>query len=338
MGAEPAKTDAEHAMVSADLARSFVRRGEAAGVPRGDLLGVLGPDSRRLAEADAQIPARRIMALWQTMGAALPRHPVGLAPEPAGGDGLGALAHLARYAVTGRQGRLGFEDLVHAVSTHVELRVETNARGDVRVRCAHLPAVERVGHPIDYVLSRLVDLTVGSPSGVVHASLKHRPWGDAKAYTRRFQRVRFEAEHNELTLGAEALDRPRPHADPALVAFLRRRLEAQASGVVSARGFAVRLRRAVDEGAAAGEFRGDGLAKRVHVSERQLQRLARARGLSPRRLVDDARRNAVLRALADPRLSLEEVAERADYADARSLRRAFVRWTGTTPAAWRRRG
>jgi AraC-like DNA-binding protein len=53
-------------------------------------------------------------------------------------------------------------------------------------------------------------------------------------------------------------------------------------------------------------------------------------------LLDEVRRSHAETLLRDPRLSIDEVAERVGYADTSNFTRAFRRWTGKTPAVFRR--
>jgi AraC-like DNA-binding protein len=82
-----------------------------------------------------------------------------------------------------------------------------------------------------------------------------------------------------------------------------------------------------------------------------IEHAARALDLHPRtlqrRLADEGLRFAELQAtlrlklakawLADPSLDIETVSERLGFADRRSFTRAFSRWTGVTPSAFRRK-
>lgn len=39
--------------------------------------------------------------------------------------------------------------------------------------------------------------------------------------------------------------------------------------------------------------------------------------------------------LANPNMPIERITEEVGYSDVRSFRRAFKRWTGLSPSAWR---
>ena len=81
-----------------------------------------------------------------------------------------------------------------------------------------------------------------------------------------------------------------------------------------------------------------------------LSRVARVLGTTPRTLqrqledggrgyadiVDDVRRDVAHKLLTESNLKLDSVAERVGYAEARSFRRACLRWFGQTPGSYRR--
>ena len=49
------------------------------------------------------------------------------------------------------------------------------------------------------------------------------------------------------------------------------------------------------------------------------------------------RRQLAIQHLSDPRLSIEQVAQRLGFNDASSFHRAFRKWTGAAPGAYRAR-
>jgi AraC-like DNA-binding protein len=72
------------------------------------------------------------------------------------------------------------------------------------------------------------------------------------------------------------------------------------------------------------------------MSERSLRRQLEAETSSFRALVDEVRADKARQLLAGPGMSVEAVARQLGYAEPASFIRAFQRWTGTTPAAFRR--
>jgi transcriptional regulator GlxA family with amidase domain len=80
------------------------------------------------------------------------------------------------------------------------------------------------------------------------------------------------------------------------------------------------------------------LAKRVGLSPRHFARLFRSEvGLTPAAWVERARVNAAQKLLETGELSPKRVASRCGFADTDTLRRAFLRQLGVTPAEYRRR-
>jgi len=73
------------------------------------------------------------------------------------------------------------------------------------------------------------------------------------------------------------------------------------------------------------------MAKRLAMSERALRRALRNEGTSFRVLQDEFRREATLRLLSSPDLSVTDVALMVGFSEASALHRAFKRWTGLTP-------
>jgi AraC-like DNA-binding protein len=82
------------------------------------------------------------------------------------------------------------------------------------------------------------------------------------------------------------------------------------------------------------------MATLLGVSERTLQRRLAGDGRSFTDVLEEFRREESARLLCDRKLALTEIATRLGYAEQTSFTRAFRRWTGSTPGAWRadRRG
>jgi AraC-like DNA-binding protein len=77
------------------------------------------------------------------------------------------------------------------------------------------------------------------------------------------------------------------------------------------------------------------LAKTLGCSERTLRRHMHEEGVHLNRLKSECRMELAIGLLTDSKLSVEEIAERACFSDAVVFRRAFKRWTGTSPSGYR---
>lgn len=74
----------------------------------------------------------------------------------------------------------------------------------------------------------------------------------------------------------------------------------------------------------------------LHMSPRTLQRRLDEEGVRFSELVDAAREEEARLAIKDASVSLAEIAHRLGFSDLATFSRAFKRWTGKPPGAWRR--
>ncbi len=79
------------------------------------------------------------------------------------------------------------------------------------------------------------------------------------------------------------------------------------------------------------------VAARLAVSPATLRRRLQAEGTSYQRLKDAVRRDAAISALAAGREPIAALAARLGFSEDTAFHRAFRRWTGTTPGAYRLR-
>jgi AraC-like DNA-binding protein len=80
------------------------------------------------------------------------------------------------------------------------------------------------------------------------------------------------------------------------------------------------------------------VARAVNTSSRTLQRRLREAGLTYAGLVRQVRYEAASRLLMEPGQTVRAVARKLGYSDPAHFTRAFHRWTGVTPRAFRRLG
>lgn len=147
--------------------------------------------------------------------------------------------------------------------------------------------------------------------------------------------VRFGAPANRLLFDADVLDLPLMGYDPAAHRLAVRQCEEALALHVRGGPLLLRVRHLlVGED---GRFRTAGeVARAAGLSERTLKRRLAECGASYSALLEEARRERATRLLASDALSVEEVADRLGYSDAANFTRAFRRWTGAAPRAWRR--
>jgi AraC-like DNA-binding protein len=81
--------------------------------------------------------------------------------------------------------------------------------------------------------------------------------------------------------------------------------------------------------------RMDAVARALGCGRQTLYRRLRDEGTSFEALVEEVRRRLAKRLLRDPKVSVKEVGYRLGFAEPAAFSRAFKRWTGKSPAAWR---
>jgi len=79
----------------------------------------------------------------------------------------------------------------------------------------------------------------------------------------------------------------------------------------------------------------DRLADRLNLSLRTLRRRLLAQGSGYKPLLEEARRRDAMTLLANPALTIQQVAGLLGYDAPANFTRAFRQWTGRTPSAWR---
>lgn len=159
------------------------------------------------------------------------------------------------------------------------------------------------------------------------------------AYRERLPAIRFDRPSNLLRFPNRYLElRPvlaDPHASKQAIALCEREL-ALAGGIEQRTGLRVcaELKPMMGEGGYPGV---DAIAARLHVSGRSLKRKLQAEGTSYRSLLEDVRQRDALELLRHTSLGLQDVAARLGYINPANFTRAFRRWTGETPSAYRGR-
>lgn len=144
--------------------------------------------------------------------------------------------------------------------------------------------------------------------------------------------LRFRAEHNEVILEASALDLPHQGADAGLVMVLDRHGQALLDALPKTDSIADRVRTRLAKELQGGNPSAEHIAEALGMSPRTLARRLTDEGTTHKKLLDELRNDLAQRYLADPALSIAEVAFLLGFSEPSAFHRAFRRWTGTTPA------
>jgi len=148
--------------------------------------------------------------------------------------------------------------------------------------------------------------------------------------------VHYGCSRNELVLDRALLLRPQRHAELRLLAMLDRQLSGLLSELPNHRSFQDEVRHRMMDELPEREPGMAAVAGKLHMSPRSLQRRLQSEGTSFATVLFELRRDLALRYLRDPRISIGEVGFLLGFLDVAAFQRAFKRWTGSTPAVYRR--
>ena len=149
-----------------------------------------------------------------------------------------------------------------------------------------------------------------------------------------FAPTRFGCEHNALVFPVTMLAHPMRDANPLLHAVLTRQADRELGALASLSAFPVKVREAI-EAELSGGAALDAVAERLHISASGLRSRLRQHGTTYSALLDGLRRDRARRALRRSELSFAEIAHDLGFAHPPAFHRAFRRWFGVAPSAFR---
>ena len=315
---------------------------EALGLDASELLRAADIDDEQLADPDRYLPASLVFALWRAASERYAGPGLGLhtgASVPFGA--LEVMDYLTSSAPTlGEALRVAAR--YFAVGT-LAVRYEIDEQEDlVRFRMVvQTPHIGVAAHLHDYSLALITSrIRHGSRGAVVPLAVEcvGRALASSAEYTSVFGVApSFECEHSALILSRSSWEHPNTRAEPALVRTLEPIADRLLARVAEQGGIVDRVRRELVPSLRSGSQSIDRVARQLGVSVRTLQRRLREEGQTYAQVVDSVRAQLAREYLADRRLAVTDVACLLGYSEAPAFHRAFRRWTGETPTAYRKR-
>ncbi len=195
-------------------------------------------------------------------------------------------------------------------------------------------ATDQIGDAALATLCNIMRELCGPQWVPLEVRLSHRRPDDVEPLRRFFRApLHFDADENALVFPAEALQRPLPQVQPELRRLLASQIEALERQ--HADEFPEQVRSILRTALLTGHGSAEQVAALFSMHSRTLHRRLSASGASFRELVDEISFAIARQMLADKDADVGQVASVLDYADSSALTRAFRRWSGTTPTAWR---
>jgi AraC-like DNA-binding protein len=240
-------------------------------------------------------------------------------------DNLGdALAKFARYKrlVCGEQ-----------------ISIETSKKREARIRFHWLHAEKALPLIlVDTTFASLVTLArhgIGAAVTPIRVELARRR-ADERMLREAFGcPIHFDAPLDQLVIEEELLSRPFVTRNADVVAMLVPSLESALAEITIARSLAEDVRVVLNRSMTGERPSVERVSREMRMSPRTLQRRLGELGTRYQLLLDDVRRDASRRLLANTDLDAGEIAFLLGFEELNSFSRAFSTWEGATPSRWR---
>jgi AraC-like DNA-binding protein len=203
------------------------------------------------------------------------------------------------------------------------------------------PGVEPHYASTEYVLAATLISTrrmmKTEEGALIEVRFTHPRPADTREHERIFRApLRFDAEENAFIFPAEFLQAPVPGADTHLCAILQSHADRMLAELPSTDRFGDQVRELVLAELRGGNPNLDRIADCLGASPSTVRRRLAEEGTTHRELLDDLRRRLALRYLEQDDLILSEIAFLLGFSHENAFRKAFKRWTGKSPAGFRK--
>jgi AraC-like DNA-binding protein len=327
--------------LSVQFVRGLASVAERAGVPQAQLLSAEHFDVRKLDVPEARVQrfefyriCRRAMDLTRdrALGLHWGEHHCGTSFPP--------LSQLVAYASCLRQALETLSRFERLLSDEPFVQLLEGA-DQVTVRCLCLRGEAQ---PVQMFwaemnIANLVRLM--RPYGV-HARLDrlcfaHPAPAHRGEYARIFgPAVRFDQPFTELVFDRALMATHSPHNDEDIYNALRALAERRMMKLMEQAPYALRARELLVQHGWASRPDMEAIARGLGLSVRSLRRHLATEGKSYHAVEREALATVATHLLRDERRTIREIASEMGFSDKGTFQRAFKRWTGTTPSAYRK--
>jgi AraC-like DNA-binding protein len=327
----------------ASKALALVRYGVELGIERDRLLAAARLSPGAIERGDARIASASVAALWSELARWTGHSDLGLRVSESEGtsSAFGVVGFRAMTSSTFGEGLGCFVRYNRVVNEGGEAWA-TEAPDAIAYELDFPFAPEPIGRLMaDRALASCLLLArrwTGEPVRPRRLQLRHGKPRDASGYERVFDcAVTFGAPTNAIVFDRAVATLPLRTAQADVAGYLDALARAasadlppgDAGGAVS---------EVVRSTLPAGDPGLPAIARKLGVSTRTLQRRLLSEGLSYQGVVDRVRREVAVALVTSTNLPVAAVGERVGYTDDKAFRRAFRRWTGSSPAELRESG
>ncbi len=341
MKSEPLRPTAESpSTVAMSVVRGILHAAESIGITSDTLCEAAGLDYARV-QGVRRVTGTQFAALWEAVAR--------LSGDPYCGLRIGertnpSSAHIVGYllmnCMTVDQAIERYLRYQQIVGNMLELRLNQNQG------CSHLTlqildhTLRYSRHLVEWVIAGEAVLLreLGSkPIKPVKVWFTHPAPDDTTEYQSLFQApVLFGQPVNALVLSAIDLAVPIRQADPELFSIFESQAQDYLKSLDRSTCYKERVRRIVIKMITDGRPSIDKVSAELKMGTRSLQLKLRAEGTSYQEILGDIRKYLALRYLEHDTVSVSEVGYLLGFSEPSVFHRAFRRWTGKTPGAYRK--
>jgi AraC-like DNA-binding protein len=326
--------------MSIRIVRGVVEAVEQVGVSRVELLRSAQLDPAQLDCEEASVPCAVVYRLCEA-ALDLTRDPaLGLHwSQRLAGSTFNPVSHLVAHAATLRQGFESLHRFHRLLSDQPSFRLSERA-DKATVQCFNLGGASlRMQRFASEMLVLGVFRLIRSfcaQARVDTVSFEYAQPEYHAEYTRAFELTpRFEQPFTCIVFDRALMNMGSPYKDEDVHDALRAIAERRILKLTQHTPFTSRVRDLLVEQAHTHQPDMSRVARALGLSRRSLRRRLVAEGSSYKAIVQEALAIVAKRYLRDKRLTIQETAYEMGFADTSTFHRAFKRWTGKTPSAYR---
>jgi len=246
-----------------------------------------------------------------------------------------ALGYAWLASSTLRQALSRLDRYVHILSQATDVRLQDSLQGLSLTLSDSLEQPARMDLTMAIVVA-MCRLNFGPNLKPVAVTFIHPEPSCGERYFETFKcPVFFAAESDGLILKTEDVDKQLPGGNQDL-ALINDRVMQRYLAELNRSNIVQRTQQAVIDHLPSGHTTDEKVARDLNMSVRSLQRKLQRAGTSFRKVLDRTREDLAKDYILDNKLDLTEVAFLLGFSEHSAFSRAFKRWTGHTPSAFRR--
>jgi AraC-like DNA-binding protein len=317
---------------------SFWKVIESYGKDPDPLVRKLNLDLKLAEDPNARIPYAKVEELWKEMIKLVNDPCVGLKAailwHPSSEGALG-YAWLASSSL-----RAAFERLIRylrVITEGVECRTEEKNGEFSIIHCFNKEALDiaQITDAHMGILVALCRINYGQNLNPVSISFTHPAPEQPGEYFAFFRcPVIFDAPDNRITLTQEVVDKQLPSSNP-LIAQLNDKVMINYLAKLEGDNIIERIKAIIIDQLPSGTVTDSSVAEALYMSKRTFHRRLQQEETTFRIILNELRQELADKYIKDSSLNLNEISFLLGFSEISSFSRAFKRWTGSSPSAYR---